>query len=81
MRRLWPLILIAVAFFAYNHWIREPSQGGQTARSTQRASASQPGGPVRDLQRQPAEVMDMQGAMQSGGVSSKALIDTARGAR
>ena len=78
MRRLWPLIFIAVAVFAYNKWIGDAAHGGPL-RSAKPAVASQPGGPVRDLQRQPGDVMDMQGAMQSGGVSSKAMIDTARG--
>jgi len=42
---------------------------------------SRPGGPVRQLERQPSDVIDMNNAMQSSGGGTKAMLDTARGAQ
>lgn len=80
MRYLWVVLLI-VGLVAANRWWQE--QRGSLSASSGRSSVGQveAGAPVRQLQRQPTDLMEMGAAMPSGGgVSSGAMLDTARGA-
>ena len=83
MRNLWPLLLLVIAFVAWNRSCSPLQQARSGSSGARVAADARPGGPVRDLQRQPSDIMDMQGAMPQpqGGSSSKAMLDAARGAQ
>ena len=78
MRNLWLVVLLAVALLTLNKWYRESSHADGGLRAESRSANARPGGPVRQIERRPSEVMEMQSAMPQGGVSTRAMVDTAR---
>jgi hypothetical protein len=71
---LLAVVVAALVWFGRNY---APQSKAPQARA---AGESVSRGAVDDVRRQPDAVMDMGNAMSGGGTSSKAMLDTARGA-
>ncbi len=83
MRNLWPLLLLVAAFMIWNRSCSLPQLAQFRGSGAHVATDTRPGGPVRNIEHAPNDVMDMQGAMPQaqGGASSKTMLDAARGAQ
>ena len=83
MKNLWPLLLLVVAVVVWNRSCGGLPQQARPGGAGARVAESHAGGPVRQLEHAPSDIMDMQNAMPSagGGGSTKAMLDTARGAQ
>lgn len=80
MRNLWPLVVVAALVYAGT---KSCNLGpGWDASPGASAPGSHAGGPVRQMERAPTDLMEMGNAMpQGGGGSSRAALDAARAAR
>ena len=83
MRDIVLLLIVIAAFFAISRWHNQPSQEARQPEPAPAAVAdTRPGGVLRDIENQPNDVMEMQGAVgQPAGVSSAAMMDAARAAQ
>jgi hypothetical protein len=78
MKNLGLLLIVIVGLFVWNKSCRQPIQEVSSGRSRAGIAESVPGGPVRQLQREPSSMMEREGALpQPGsGVAPKAMLDT-----
>ena len=81
MRNLWPLLVVAALIYFGNRSCNQ--RVTQAVSPAAGVAGSHSGGPVRQMERAPTDLMEMGNAMPQGGggPSSKAMLDTARGAR
>lgn len=79
MRKLWPLVLLAVAFFMWNKQCALPTQLTGSPHTAPRAADSVAGGPVRQWEHEADDMSAREQALPpAGGVSSRGMIDSAR---
>ena len=79
MKNLWPLVLIVIAVFAWNKSCRQSVQEAWLQHTGTRTAESLPGGPVRQLAHEPADMMERERALpQPGGLSAGAMVDSVR---
>jgi len=78
MRNLLLLLLIIVALVLWNRSRQAPSPEAAQQATSSRGGDTLPGGPVRQWQREPSEMVAREGALpQPGsGVAPKAVIDS-----
>jgi len=81
MKLMWLLLVDVVGFVMWNRSCN-PTTQIRSSSTASRVADSRPGGPVRQIEQQPRDLIDMNNAMpSSGGGSTKAMLDTARGAQ
>ena len=78
MRNFVLLLLIVTALLVWNRWYRGQTQTAHAPKSGT-AAESVSGGPVRQLEQAPSNIMGMEAAMPSGGgTSPKAMLDSVK---
>ena len=74
MRNFWPLLLVVAALFVWNRSCNQPTE---LARSGAPVAGSVPGGPVRQLEHEPSDMMERERALpQAGGLSARTMLDS-----
>ena len=78
MKNVWPLLLVVVAVFVLNKSCSRLTQYAHSLSGT-RVAESLPSNPVRQMQREPSDMMERERALpQPGGLSANAMLGGVR---